>query len=78
VVRAEAGEGETVERIAVGIPDDDAWARLAQTLDETGLWDWPASTAHREPHRPDDGYWWLEVRWDDRRHLAVGWKEAPA
>jgi hypothetical protein len=77
VVRVEIGGGETVERVQVGLPDDEAWAGLATTLDATGFWEWPSHTAHREPHRPEDWYWWLEVRWDGRRHLAAGWNEAP-
>jgi hypothetical protein len=56
VVRVEAGEGESIERVAVGITDDEAWLELARTLEETGFWDWPGSTEHREPHRPDDWY----------------------
>ena len=77
VVRVEAGQGETIERKAVGIPDDEAWADLARTLEEAGFWDWSGSTEHSEPHRPDDWYWWLDVHWDERRHLAAGWREAP-
>ena len=77
IVRVEVGEGETVDRVLVGIPDDDAWAELVTTLDEAGYWDWPADTKHREPHASGDWSWWLEVRWDGRRHLAAGWNEAP-
>jgi len=77
VVRVELGEGETIDRITVGIPDDEAWARLLTTLDEAGFWTWPSNPAHREPHRPQDWEWWLEARWDGRAHLATGWNEAP-
>jgi hypothetical protein len=77
VVRVELGELEKVDRVLVGIPDDDAWLELAQTIDETEFWDWPHRTEHREPHQPGDWYWWLEVRWDGKRHLAAGWKESP-
>jgi hypothetical protein len=31
-------KGETVDRVLVGIPDDDAWAALVTTLDEAGFW----------------------------------------
>jgi hypothetical protein len=78
VVRLEVGEGETVDRVLVGIPDDDAWRSLVTRLDESGFWSWSSDTAHREPHRPDDWYWWLEVRtYDDRGHTAAGWNGAP-
>jgi hypothetical protein len=77
VVRLEAGEGETVERTLIGIPDDEAWTSLADALTEAGFWDWPYDTSHREPHRPGDWSWWLEVREDAREHRAAGWNGAP-
>lgn len=77
IVRIEAGEGEIAERVLVGIPDDDAWSALADTLDAVGFWNWPAETAHYEPHRDGDWYWWLEVREDGREHRAAAWNGAP-
>lgn len=55
VVRVEVGEGESVDRVLVGIPDDDAWRELTETLTETGFWEWPVRTSHREPHERATG-----------------------
>jgi hypothetical protein len=77
IVRLEAGEGEFAERVVVGIPDDDAWSSFAATLEATGFWEWPAETDHREPHKPGDWYWWLEVRQEGRKHRAAAWNDAP-
>jgi hypothetical protein len=80
VVRVEVGEGESVDRVLVGIPDDDAWRELTEMLTETGFWEWPVRTSHREPHREGDWSWWLEVRehaGPSRQHRAAGWNEAP-
>jgi hypothetical protein len=77
VVRLEAGEREAVERVVVGIPDDDAWRALTRTLDSAGFWQWADNTSHSEPHRPADWYWWLEVRHDGREHRAAAWNGAP-
>lgn len=78
VVHLAAGEQETVERTLVGIPDDDAWRELRRALDEAGFREWPARPEHREPHAEGDWSWWLEVRWDELRHVAGGWNEAPS
>lgn len=78
IVRLEVGEGAIADRVLLGIPDDDAWTAFAETLDAVGFWDWPAETAHREPHRPGDSYWWLEVREEGREHRAAAWNDAPA
>jgi hypothetical protein len=77
IVRLELGEGEIADRVEVGIPDDDAWSTFARTLEEAGFWDWPDDTTHREPHRPGDWYWWLEVREPGREHRAAAWNQAP-
>jgi hypothetical protein len=77
IVRVEAGDGETADRVLVGIPDDEAWAAFADTLEAVGFWEWPADTGHREPHRRGDWYWWLEVRRPERAHRAGAWNDAP-
>jgi hypothetical protein len=78
IVRVEIGEGETADRVLLGIPDDGAWSTFAATLDAAGFWAWPAETEHREPHRAGDWYWWLEVRAEERKHRAAAWNGAPA
>lgn len=77
VVRLEAGEGDSADRVAVGIPDDGAWATFSVALDRAGFWDWTEDTRHREPHRPGDRYWWLEVHLAGREHRAAAWNDAP-
>ncbi len=77
VVRVEAGEGEVADHVTVGIPDDDAWAAFMEALDTARFWEWPEDTRHREPHRPEDWYWWLEVREAGREHRAAAWNDAP-
>jgi hypothetical protein len=77
VVRLETGEGETADDVKVGIPDDHAWTRFTGTLEDAGFWEWPLRTEHREPHKPGDWYWWLEVREASKRDQASGWNEAP-
>lgn len=77
VVRLEAGEGEVAGHVVVGIPDDGAWATLARALDAAGFWEWTEDTRHDEPHRPEDWYWWLEVREAGREHRAAAWNHAP-
>jgi hypothetical protein len=77
IVRLEAGEGETADRVALGIPDDDAWLVFRDTLEAAGFWRWRTDTAHPEPHREGDWYWWLEVRDESQGHRAGAWNHAP-
>ena len=77
IVRLETGEGETADRVFLGLPDDDAWRAFRETLESAGFWEWSTDTTHGEPHRPGDWYWWLEVHEDRRRHRAAAWNHAP-
>jgi hypothetical protein len=77
IVRLEAGAGETADRVAFGIPDDDGWLAFRDTLEAAGFWRWSADTGHSEPHREGDWYWWLEVRDDSQGHRAGAWNHAP-
>ena len=77
IVSLETGDGETADRVALGIPDDDAWLALRATLDAAGFWRWKAATEHSEPHREGDWYWWLELRDESRGHRAGAWNHAP-
>ena len=77
IVRVETGQGETVERVTFGIPDDDAWLAFRAMLDAAGFWRWTAVTDHSEPHKAGDWYWWLELHDHSRMHRAGAWNHAP-
>jgi hypothetical protein len=77
IVHLETGEGETADRVAFGIPDDDAWLAFRATLDAAGFWRWTADSDHSEPHREGDWYWWLELRDESQGHRAGAWNHAP-
>lgn len=69
--------GEIAERVAFGIPDDDAWLAFRATLDAAAYWRWPAAADRSEPHKEGDRYWWLELRDHSRGHRAGVWSHAP-
>ena len=77
IVRVELGEGETADRVLVGLPDDPAWAGLQRAVEDADFWSWPRRPEHREPHAQGDWSWFLDVRWNGREHVAGGWNDAP-
>jgi hypothetical protein len=52
-------------------------ADLQRTVEDGDFWSWPRRPEHREPHARGEWSWFLEVRWNGRRHIAGGWNDAP-